>query len=214
MKIISSFHKDIKKKKYVYTNFDKIALQIVKIELITKKFKLSTFDGGLILYRNLLIRCGFGLKNSIKIHKVFSLFFFFLKSKLNFLKNYKYLNEFYYFFQISKNYFNVNYLLSWLSFWVQPIFDAYCLLVSSRFRKKLKKKYIYKIQYLKKSKRNKKVFSWIVKYSNKTSYYSAIDRNLWVLMDLFLNYKNSYLYNRKLMVYTRIFNSQKSIKTE
>jgi hypothetical protein len=44
-----------------------------------------------------------------------------------------------------------------------------------------------------------------VKYSNTLKNYKFLDRHLLVYLDLLLNYKNSYLYSKKLLVYKKIF---------
>lgn len=150
---------------------------------------------------------GNSFKNSIVVFNMFSKIYSILNSNLvsENLTQYKYYKEFLYNYSMYSNYKNSNFLVSWILNWAQPMFCVDCVVVPKKYRKKLKKKYLYKIKYLNKFKRISKVLNWIVKYSNTISNYSVFNRQLLVYLDLLLNYKNSYLYNKKLLVYKKIF---------
>ena len=85
------------------------------------------------------------------------------------------------------------------------MFYIECSVVPKKYRKKLKKKYLYKIKYLNKNRRLNKILNWISKYTNTLKNYSLLNRQLLVYLDLLLNYKNSYVYNKKILIYKKVF---------
>lgn len=147
------------------------------------------------------------MKSTISLFNVFSKLYLLFYSKNNSLisKNYKYFKEFFYNFSIYRTYNNLNYLNDWLVNWNELIFTIECTVVPKKYRKKLKKKYLYKVKYLNKSKRLNKIFNWLSKYSNSIKNFNHTNRLLLVYLDTVLNYKNSYIYNKKLLVYKKIF---------
>jgi hypothetical protein len=154
-----------------------------------------------------IIKNGNTFTNSVQFFNLFTKFYTMsfsdiLVEKFN---SYKYYKEFFYNFKRYNNYKNLNFLLSWVFSWMQPMFHIECSTVPKKYRKKLKKKYLYKIKYLNKNKRLNKAINWVVKYANTLKNYKFSDRHLLVYLDLLLNYKNSYLYNKKLLVYKKIF---------
>ena len=80
-----------------------------------------------------------------------------------------------------------------------------CVVVPKKYRKKLKKKYLYKIKYLSNTSRLNKGLKLIKNYKNSLKYYSNFNRELFCYLDLILNYKNSYIYLKKLDVYKKVF---------
>lgn len=147
------------------------------------------------------------MKSSITLFNVFSKLYLLFYSNNNSIlsKNYKYFKEFFYNFNIYKSYNNVNYLNDWLVNWNELIFTIDCTVVPKKYRKKLKKKYLYKVKYLNKNKRLNKIFNWLSKYTNSIKNFNFTNRLLLVYLDTVLNYKNSYIYNKKLLVYKKIF---------
>lgn len=80
-----------------------------------------------------------------------------------------------------------------------------CVVVPKKYRKKLKKKYLYKIKYLSYSTRLNKSLKLIKNYKNSLKYYSNFNRELFCYLDLILNYKYSYIYLKKIDVYKKVF---------
>ena len=74
------------------------------------------------------------------------------------------------------------------------MFCIECSVVPKKYKRKLKKKYLYKVKYLNKGKRTSKVLNWITKYSNTLKNFNFLNRQLLVYLDILLNYKNSYIY--------------------
>lgn len=166
-------------------------------------FKLT----GKINITNYLIKQGKYEQNLIANYKSLELFF-----KLLILQNSEFLNqqytyskEFIHNFCNFKNFKNSKFLLNWIFSWTQPIFFLDCSVVPKKYKKKLKKKYLYKIKYLNKNVRLKKGLKWITNYSNTLNYYSNTNRMLFTYLDLALNYKNSYIYQKKINIYKKIF---------
>ncbi len=153
------------------------------------------------------IKGGNSFKNSIFFYNLFSKFYKIMyNNELGFkLTDYKYYKEFFYNFSRYSNYKNLNYLLHWIFFLIEPMFHIECSVVPKKYRKKLKKKYLYKIKYLNKHKRLNKTLNWISRYVNTLKNYSATNRQLLVFLDLLLNYKNSYIYNKKILIYKKVF---------
>ena len=213
-----------KKKKISNLSLSKIKYfkitNLLNILKLYKNFTLTLFD---FLYYNIkykknnlivlskvtpfLIKKGNLFKNSILLFNLFTKFYKIIFSKNTSLKldDYKYYKEFFYNFSRYSNYKNINYLLNWIFFLIEPMFYVECSVVPKKYRKKLKKKYLYKIKYLNKSKRTNKILNWITKYSNTLKNFKFLNRQLLVYLDLFLNYKNSYLYDKKLLVYKKVF---------
>jgi hypothetical protein len=173
--------------------------------LLDKKFSKTSLK-----IRNLInyfFKGGDFMKTSLIFYEVFSKLYklFYSSNNTILIKNYKYFKEFFYNFYIYKNYNNLNYLNNWLITWNELIFTIECTAVPKKYRKKLKKKYIYKVKYLNKNKRLNKINSWLAQYVNSIKNFNLSNRLLLGYLDILLNYKNSYLYNKKLLVYKKIF---------
>lgn len=197
-----------------------LVLNYIKLH---KNFLLNLFD---FLYYNLkyksnkisnlivstkvipfFIKGGNSLQNSVTFYNIFTKFYKIIYNNLTVLKlnDYKYYKEFFYNFCRYNNYKNINYLLNWIFYLVEPMFYIECSVVPKKYRKKLKKKYLYKIKYLNKNRRLNKILNWISKYTNTLKNYSLLNRQLLVYLDLLLNYKNSYIYNKKILIYKKVF---------
>lgn len=154
-----------------------------------------------------LSKGGNNFQNSLLIYNVFSNIYkiFFNNFSYENFKIYKYSKEFFYNFFRYSNYNNFNYLINWIFSWSNPMFCIECSVVPKKYRRKLKKKYLYKIKYLNKIKRISKILSWILQYANTLKNFKFLNRIFITYLDLLLNYKNSYLYNKKLLIYKKIF---------
>ena len=189
-------------KKFTYALFDflyynnRSDVQPKKVNYIISSRTISFF-----------IKGGNSFTNSILMYNLFTQFYKIMYNNTSVfqLNNYKYYKEFFYNFTRYKNYKNLNYLLNWIFFLVEPMFHIECSVVPKKYRKKLKKKYLYKIKYLNKNKRINKILNWISRYSNTIKNYSFLNRQMVVYLDLLLNYKNSYIYNKKLLIYKKVF---------
>jgi hypothetical protein len=80
-----------------------------------------------------------------------------------------------------------------------------CVVVPKKYRKKLKKKYLYKIKYLNSNARLNKSLRLIKNYKNSLKYNSIYNRELFCYLDLILNYKFSYIFLKKISIYKKVF---------
>lgn len=216
--------RNINKNSLISLNKNISFILLINLLKLSNKFSYSLFD---FLYYNIknnkraklnnfvissktvsfFIKGGNSFTNSIVLYNLFTHFYKIMHNNTSMFKlnNYKYYKEFFYNFTRYKNYKNLNYLLNWIFFLIEPMFHIECSVVPKKYRKKLKKKYLYKIKYLNKSKRVNKILNWISRYSNTIKNYSFLNRQMMVYLDLLLNYKNSYIYNKKLLIYKKVF---------
>lgn len=189
--------------KYKYTNF----LNYVLNNLNNKN---SNFNKGYALkntFSKYIINNGKFNSNIINFYNVFSYIYtlFFNNKSYIYELNYKYSKEFLYVFFKYKNYSSITYILNWVLSWIQPLFFMDCLVVPKKYRKKLKKKYLYKVKYLNINNRTKKSLKWINDYKNSLKYLTKFNRELFCYLDLILNYKTSYIFLKKITIYKKIF---------
>jgi len=154
-----------------------------------------------------LLKTGNFSLNAINSFNVFSRIYklLFINNSTLLTLNYKYTKEFLYNFFKYTNYNNFFFILNWILNWVKPMFFMDCVVVPKKYRKKLKKKYLYKIKYLSHSTRLNKSLKLIKNYKNSLKYYSNFNRELFCYLDLILNYKYSYIYLKKIDVYKKVF---------
>ena len=196
-------------KSYLYNKVDKYFYNLSNFLYYSSINKLQN-KKTLLLSSDLtpfLSKGGNNLKNTVLLFNMFSKFYKMSYNPFMALKftSYKYYKEFFYNFYRYNSYSNLNYLLNWIFTWAQPMFCIECSVVPKKYKRKLKKKYLYKIKYLNKIRRVSKVLNWIVKYSNTIKNFNFLNRQFLVYLDLLLNYKNSYIYNKKLLIYKKIF---------
>lgn len=167
---------------------------------VFKKTNLNLFD--------LLVKFIFknGLKKSSKINLLKAFNYFFLPFRTNNiiwegLTNQINILKQSFFKDI--NFFNVNFILYWLTNFLNPIFDINCHAVPKKYKKKLKKNYFFKLKYNYFSSRKKISFKWLHLYSNNFNDRSLTKRLLKSLFFTFVNGKNSYLYKKKIYIYSK-----------
>lgn len=126
------------------------------------------------------------------------------ETKTLLFKGYSFYKEFLFNFKVDKKLNNISYILQWVLQWMQPMFSIDCAVVPKKYRKRLKKKYMYKIKYLTSSQRQVKALRWIVNHTGTLQNYELQSRLLVTLLDLLFNYKNSYVYLKKVLVYKKV----------
>lgn len=195
------FNKKIKKNTKNYTNLYLVYNTYLNLNnfLLIKNTNQLTFK-----YNSLK---GNFNKNAIITHSVFAYIYKLFYNNHNYLDNlnYKYTKEFLYNFFKYNNYNNFNFILSWVFSWIKPIFFMDCVVVPKKYRKKLKKKYLYKVKYLNVNSRLNKSLRLIKNYKNSLKYYSSFNRELFTYLDLILNYKYSYIFLKKINIYKKVF---------
>ena len=197
--------------KYVYLN--KYKKHYIKKILIDFNFFKINYNNKIIASysnNNTKFLFNFLTKNGNKVtllkHFLNSLAFFYYKLKFNNSENfYSYYNEFKFNSTSNLNFNNIIYLLNWMIAFNSFTFDIQCLSTPKKYKKKTKLKYSYKITYIPKHKRLKRLYKWFNNLITTTKINKLNDRILKNLFDLFLNYKNNNLYIKKLLIYKKVF---------
>lgn len=119
--------------------------------------------------------------------------------------NYFYFNEICYYFDTYDYYKNFLFILDWTVLLSKPTFSIECSRVPKKYKKKLKKKYIYSTRYLPHNLRMKNSINYIKFEIRSSPYQTLLNRTLNVYLDMILNYKMSSIYKKKILVYKKIF---------
>lgn len=85
------------------------------------------------------------------------------------------------------------------------MFSAQCTVVPKKYRKKLKKKYLYKIIYIDQNKRQNLALREIFFFLKTFKSHSVKDRYFLMLCDIIFNFKNSLMYKKKILMYKKLF---------
>ena len=109
------------------------------------------------------------------------------------------------------NYFDINYILYWLSNFLNPVFEIVCHSVPKKYKKKLKKNYFFKLKYNYSVVRKRKAFQWLAIYSNDFNDRSLSKRLLKSLFFTFIKGKNSFLYTKKIQIYNRFLKKTSTV---
>lgn len=205
--------------KYLYIIYIKITF-IKKIEIFNQFFfkhiifisfnkKFKNYLVSNIL--NKLFRIFMKSGKKLKIYNFLLFSFFKLYSMLNLnmfteiSKTYVYFKEFLFNKELNKNFNNMSVILNWLFFWYQPMFFVKCVLVPKKYRKKLKKRYIYSADYVEPKKRKNIALKWMLFFLSTFNNYKAKNRLFLLFSDLIFNFKNSIVYTRKIKMYRKVF---------
>lgn len=191
------------KKKLVAKNYN-FFLNFKFTTLFFKKKQHIIGEDLLLLTSFLMYR---GLKLSIFL-KITKNFFYIFNNLINnkdssqvFFKKYVFSNIFMSFVGANINIFNSHFLLDWCVSFLIPIFGLKCESVPKKFRKKLKKKYLYNIKYIPQIKRKRILFRWFSEVIYEQKYRKVENKIFYSFLSIFLNYKNNYLFKKKIFIY-------------
>lgn len=110
-------------------------------------------------------------------------------------------NEFTFVLENSKQMYNVSAILDWVISLNSSQFELRLQRLPKKYKKKSKKKYNYKIQYLQKTKKSINTLRWVYLTSYNFNTHS-IERRLFLnMLDLLLNFKRSLLFLKKVSLY-------------
>jgi hypothetical protein len=101
----------------------------------------------------------------------------------------------------TRRYNNCTEILAWVTQLNYSQFDIFMEKVSKKYKKKNKKRYLYKIQYLSKNKQLCGVMKWIHLTNNNFNAHSFKQQWLLNVLDLLLNFKQSKLFLKKIFIY-------------
>lgn len=133
--------------------------------------------------------------------QVYLIFFCNLAKVSTYNQSYINTQEFSFILQTSKSYKNIPKLLGWILSLNTSQFNLEIQKVSKKYKKKLKKKYLYKIKYIKKDRQMARVLRWIYLINYSFSIHKLKKRFLLNLLDLLLNFKKSNLFLKKVTIY-------------
>jgi hypothetical protein len=148
------------------------------------------------------------LINSImlSIKDFYYIFFFSIDKNLNISTNdYLYFNEFRTQLLQSNNYLNIFSILLNTIIDLKPFFFLKSSIIEKKFRKKKDEKYMYKINYILSKNRINKSISFLYLSFFKIKSSKLRSRFLLLFLDIFLNYKKSYVYEYKISTYKKLF---------
>lgn len=192
--MLSFFMSMNKFNKIKFINNKVLSIKRNKNKSILNKFLNFFFRRGLkIQYTNTL--------NS-SVSDFYFFFFFFNKSLNNMYKGY---SEIYNLIPNFLNFYNFGTMLNFLNTLLEPFFFIKVKKVEKKYRKKLKKKFVAQPSYVQPHKRVGLVLRSILYYTNLFSSYKLSERLSLGLFKLLVEQKNSYLYRRKIYMYSKMF---------
>ncbi len=181
----------------------------LKTKEIPQKFfetdsNLIERDYPIIEFNKFLIKNGLFTKSKYILSKVFKNFNYFFYYNQQFIyKNYpsqKWIIE-----DMVDKKLNYLYVFTIVSNLIKPPFVIKSMLIPKKLRKKTKQKYLIKIVYKSENKRLKNSYKQLNYYSNKFTDGKFSTRLYKSLTYSFLDWKNSYLFKLKTMVFKKFF---------
>lgn len=155
-------------------------------------------------FSNFFLKNGSSIKSKILFSSVLLNFNSFILQKKNFIfENYP--NSKWILNNIIEKKHNFSYIFELVTNLVKPPFVVKSVLVPKKIRKKTKKKYLIKIVYKNENKRLKSAYKQLYYYSNKFLDSNFNVRLYKAFMFSFLDWKNSYLFKLKSMVFKKFF---------
>jgi len=176
-----------------YTNsfFFKKTKQVIPLSDVTKFSKFITKEG-------------FFTKNRILLSQVYKNINFFLYNNSYFLNN-TYPNLKWVLDDIVDKKLSYVYIFNIVANLIKPPFIVKSVTIPKKLRKRTKQKYLIKIVYKNESKRLKSSYKQLYYYSNKFTDSKFNVRLYKSLVFSFLDWKNSYLFKLKSMVFKKFF---------
>lgn len=164
-----------------------------KVPLVNRFLNLFLKKGLKIKYTNFL---------NTAINLIYYNFFFFNKTLSVTHINY---NEFLLIIPTIRGFYMFNNTLKLMVNLLEPFFYLKVKRVEKKYRKHLKKKFVGQTIYIKPAKRVGLVLRSYIYYLNLFSNYNVEPRLASSLFKTLVEHKNSYLYRRKLYMYSKIF---------
>lgn len=175
-----------------------------------KYFRSGTFflnsceNNNIKIFTKFLVQDGLLLKEKVNIATIFTNFHYFFINEAEFIsRNYPSIKS------VLENLidqkWNYLHLFEIVINLIKPPFIIKSILVPKKLRKKTKQKYIIKIVYKNEQKRIKSSYKQLYSYSNKFGDTNFKIRLYKSLMFSFLDWKTSYLFKLKSMVFKKFF---------
>lgn len=192
-----------KKKNFFFDKF------LLKHLILRSNLKVASYTQSSTL--NKLYRTFVVSGKKLKAYNVVTTSFFKVYSVINLdiyreiSKNYLYFKEFLFNKELNRELNSLSAIINWLFFWYQPIFCVKCSLVPKKYRKKLKKKYVYSVNYIDPFRRKNISLRWMLHFLDSFNSYSFNNRLFLLFSDLIFNFKKSMMYDRKVRMYRKMF---------
>lgn len=195
---------------YTPQNTKKAFILKNKNNSLKKVKKISYYKNNIIKLMSFFNKKGCLLDKLVYILEVYSILYsIFLNFKpydILIHDSYIYILEFLYNLLNIRSLLNIRHLLNWITVWNNPLFDIGVSKVPKKFKKKLKKKYTYKIVYIKRNNQNRRALRWLFLNNFNYENIQKLKRQLLLnIFDLTLNYKKSLLYKQKILIYKKMF---------
>lgn len=209
---------------YFYKWNNSNALRTVMFDFVFKK-KLK-YETGVIIstqrtsnlsiisrFLNFLLKKGLKIRYcnilSEGVMKLYYMFFFFNKT---FSLDNKYYKDMFAIIPNFLNFYSFKTILDFFASILEPFFYMRVKKVEKKYRKKLKKKFTIQPIYVKPQKRLNFVLRTLVNYTDLFSVYSLSERTFLALFKSLIEQKSSFLYRRKLYMYSKLFkNTQRKV---
>jgi hypothetical protein len=163
-------------------------------------------------FLNYIFKSGLKRSRKMDLFNAFNYFFFVFFNKtlswegldhqINILKHSFFKNT---------NYFDINYVLFWLSNFLNPVFEVVCYAVPKQYKKKLKKNHLFKLKYNYTPSRKKIALKWLHIYSNDFNDRSLPKRLLKSLFYTFVQGRESFLHKKKIQIYGKFLKKNNQI---
>lgn len=156
-------------------------------------------------YIKFFLKNGFKKKIKLQLLKSFNFFFFFFNSNnteyLNFQKNIDILKNSLF---LNFNFFKINLILEFLINLINPIFDIVCYNTPLKYKKKSKKNFFFKLNYLNVQSRKQRALKWLYLHSFTFNDKMLSRKVFKSVLFTFLEGRQSFLYKKKIQIYRKV----------
>ena len=175
----------------------------VKKNLNTNKYN-KHLPSQICTFNKFLIKNGFFTKNKLILSDVFKNINYFILNNKEFITN-GYQSVKWILDDVFSKKLSYIFVFDIITNLIKPPFVVKSLIIPKKLRKKTKQKYLVKIVYKNENKRLKSSYKQLYYYSNKFSDGSFKIRLYKALVYSFLDWKQSYLFKLKSMVFKKFF---------
>lgn len=178
------------------------AIELIDYSYLNGRFILKSKYSMLTYFIPFLIKNGNRL-NSINntLKSISNIYNTLSYSNIDDLSSYFFINQFKHYIDTTNDIYNINFLLHWIINIYKPVFDIKCFNVPKMYSKNSDKSVLFKIMYISEKSRLKVAYKHIAVCIKKNESNKLNNRITNILLDTLLNYKDSYLYNRKMYIY-------------
>ena len=192
--------------KFFFLKLFKVKARTRNTNHFNKKIKhlIQSNTNNFDLFSRFLIKDGFFIKNKLVLSDVYKNINYFLYNNSKFIKT-NYPSLIWMLDDIIDKKLNYVYLFDVVSNLIKPPFIVKSISIPKKLRKRTKQKYLIKIVYKNENKRLKNSYKQLYYYSNKFPDSKFRIRLYKSLIFSFLDWKNSYLFKLKSMVFKKFF---------